>query len=135
MLSCTTSADGDFSVSVAEHLEYKFEITAMGYAPYVDIVTVNTSDINLGTIALTESFSTVFNVVPASAVDSAVISWQMPDTEANDTIILDDDNGQGGMGWNEYTEGWTGNLFEMEGLHDCGNVVNSTKKNREKRNN
>lgn len=113
----TSSDNGNFSITVTENIEYQLEITALGYAPYFDVISVSSSDINLGTIQLTESFSNVFNVVSNNDVENAIISWFLPDTELQDTIILDDDNGMGGMGYYDYIEGWTGNLFEMNGLH------------------
>lgn len=111
----TTDANGDFTIGgVYSFQTYQLEITADGYNTYTSQVAVSDSDIDLGTIVLTESMIIPFAVMAQPGLEQAVIQWSTPAASAQQVLAFDDGINENGYAGEPGEEVWLGNYFPLD---------------------
>jgi len=123
VIDTLTDENGGFSLTAFSDVDYLLNVLITGYQEHIDTISVSTSNLDLGIISLDEKIGPPTNVVAKNQNDMAFVSWDIPDTEVLDTLILDDDNGMGGQGYYPNTEGWTGNKFETDSTYTIVGVL------------
>ena len=123
VIDTLTDENGEFSLTAFSDVDYLLNVLITGYQEHIDTISVSASNLDLGIISLDEKIGPPTNVVAKNQNDMAFVSWDIPDTEILDTLILDDDNGMGGQGYFPNTEGWTGNLFTTDSTHTIMGIL------------
>lgn len=115
--STTSNTGGDFTLQeVYSFQTYQLTIDADGYDLYTSQVTVAGSDLDLGTIVLTETMIIPFAVVAQPGIEQAEIHWSAPAASAQQVIAFDDGIHENGYAGEPNEEVWLGNYFPLDEL-------------------
>ncbi|MFH1120532.1 MAG: carboxypeptidase regulatory-like domain-containing protein [Bacteroidota bacterium] len=113
--TATSDNGGDFTIGgVYSFQTYQLEIVADGYDVYTAELVVSDSDIDMGTIVLTETMIIPFAVVALPGIEQADIHWSEPASSAQYTLAFDDGIHENGYAGEPNEEVWLGNYFPVE---------------------
>lgn len=96
--------------------EYTINLSLYGYQDYVDTVTLEDLDMDLGIIILDEDFISAYNTKVTAGADQAIVIWQDPATGFKGKLQNDNDENWYSFTNEPYEEVWLGNEFENSEL-------------------
>ena len=114
-LSGNTNMNGLFFFeNVFGDHEYVIKLQLYGYDDYIDTLTLENIDIDLGEIVLNQENISPYSVNATASLNMAVIEWFNPVTSKKEKLQNDSDVPSYSFTNEPYEEVWLGNLFENE---------------------
>lgn len=92
--------------------EYVITLQLYGYDDYIDTLTLENIDLDLGEIVLNQEFISPYNVEATPSLNMAVIEWMQPTTSQNVKLQNDTDIPSYSFTNEPYEDVWLGNYFE-----------------------
>ncbi len=118
-----SNIDGEFTMSdVYGNLDYTLNLSLYGYEDYTEVITIDNQDLDLGTIIMQETMLSTYNVMADGNAPQTTISWEIPNTGAEQVYIKDSGEDWAGFS-NEPNENvWLGNYFVNPGTVTINDV-------------